>query len=180
MILFSPYRSKHCSSVSLLLVQSPYCWFSLINSVSLFPVLNTLYQKCTFLLSWLDLDRHSLQSRENKLIYVKSSLISQTVVWLSNFKAGMSLTHDVFFNRWVLHCFKVWAIYTKSFSYWMRALKLKFSVLCILLLEVNCFLFKMHWERPKRSCIKWSCSHWEVSCKFCMGKKQLVFSNAIF
>lgn len=30
--------------------------------------LNTLCQKCTFLLSWLDLDRHSLQSRENKLI----------------------------------------------------------------------------------------------------------------
>ena len=49
-------------------VQSACCWSSLTKSVSLFPVLNTRCQKCTFLLSWLDLDRHSLQSQENKLI----------------------------------------------------------------------------------------------------------------
>lgn len=69
-LYFNPPSIWYCSLLTGLntAVQSPYCWFSLTNSVSLFPVLNTLYQKCTFLLSWLDLDRHSLQSRENKLI----------------------------------------------------------------------------------------------------------------
>lgn len=50
-------------------VQYPCCWFSLSKPVSLFPVFNTLCQKCIiFLLSRLDLNRHSLWSWENILI----------------------------------------------------------------------------------------------------------------